>query len=119
MVTRRDFLKTMTMASAGLAAGAGEILNAQTLSSSKNKNEKVKIAYVGIGNRGQQIIEDFARTGMVEVVALCDVDMGAKHTQKVIGMYPNPCLSEVAVLRGVYKCLYPIYANAVRYSCVQ
>ena len=85
MVTRRDFLKTMTMASAGLAAGAGEILNAQTLSSSKNKNEKVKIAYVGIGNRGQQIIEDFARTGMVEVVALCDVDMGAKHTQKVIG----------------------------------
>ena len=29
MVTRRDFLKTMTMASAGLAAGAGEILNAQ------------------------------------------------------------------------------------------
>ena len=89
MVTRRDFLKTMTMASAGLAAGAGEILNAQTLSSSKNKNEKVKIAYVGIGNRGQQIIEDFARTGMVEVVALCDVDMGAKHTQKVIGMYPK------------------------------
>ena len=77
------------MASAGLAAGAGEILNAQTLSSSKNKNEKVKIAYVGIGNRGQQIIEDFARTGMVEVVALCDVDMGAKHTQKVIGMYPS------------------------------
>ena len=77
------------MASAGLAAGAGEILNAQTLSSSKNKNEKVKIAYVGIGNRGQQIIEDFARTGMVEVVALCDVDMGAKHTQKVIGMYPK------------------------------
>ncbi|SQC92919.1 dehydrogenase [Bacteroides thetaiotaomicron] len=59
------------MASAGLAAGAGEILNAQTLSSSKTKNEKVKIAYVGIGNRGQQIIEDFARTGMVEVVALC------------------------------------------------
>ena len=36
------------MASAGLAAGAGEILNAQTLSSSKNKNEKVKIAYVSV-----------------------------------------------------------------------
>lgn len=26
---------------------------------------------------------------MVEVVALCDVDMGAKHTQKVISMYPK------------------------------
>lgn len=45
------------MASAGLAAGAGEILNAQTLSSSKNKNEKVKIAYVGIGNRGSKLLK--------------------------------------------------------------
>ena len=76
------------MASAGLAAGAGEILNHKHCHLQK-QNEKVKIAYVGIGNRGQQIIEDFARTGMVEVVALCDVDMGAKHTQKVIGMYPK------------------------------
>ena len=89
MVTRRDFLKTMTLASAGLAVGSGEILNAHNLSSLKDRKEKVKIAYVGIGNRGQQIIEDFARTDMVEVVALCDVDMGAKHTQKVISMYPK------------------------------
>ena len=46
MVTRRDFLKTMSMASAGLAMGAGDVLNAQTLSSKKAKGEKVKIAYV-------------------------------------------------------------------------
>ena len=89
MVTRRDFLKTMSMASAGLAMGAGDVLNAQTLSSKKAKGEKVKIAYVGIGNRGGQIISDFERTGMVEVVALCDVDMGAKHTQKVMAKYPK------------------------------
>lgn len=49
----------------------------------------MKIAYIGIGNRGEQIIEDFARTGMVEVVALCDVDMGAKHTQKIMAKYPK------------------------------
>ena len=89
MVTRRDFLKTMSMASAGLAMGAGDVLNAKTLSSKKAKGEKVKIAYVGIGNRGGQIISDFERTGMVEVVALCDVDMGAKHTQKVMAKYPK------------------------------
>ena len=65
MVTRRDFLKTMSIASAGLALGAGDILNAQILSSKKVRGEKVKIAYVGIGNRGEQIIGDFARTGMV------------------------------------------------------
>ena len=89
MTTRRDFLKTMSLASAGLALGSGELLNAQTISSKKGRNEKVKIAYIGIGNRGDQIIQDFARTGMVEVVALCDVDMGAKHTRKVMGMYPK------------------------------
>ena len=66
MVTRRDFLKTMSMASAGLALGTGDLLHAQTASPKKGRGDKVKIAYIGIGNRGEQIIEDFARTGMVE-----------------------------------------------------
>lgn len=89
MTTRRDFLKTMTMASAGLALGAGDILANPTFASQRKITDKVKIAYVGIGNRGEQIIGDFARTGMVEVVALCDVDMGAPHTQKVMNLYPK------------------------------
>lgn len=89
MTTRRDFLKTMTMASAGLALGSGDILANPTFVSQRKTTDKVKIAYVGIGNRGEQIIGDFARTGMVEVVALCDVDMGAPHTQKVMNLYPK------------------------------
>ncbi len=47
------------------------------------------MAYIGIGNRGEQVIADFARTGMVEVVALCDVDMGAPHTVNAINRYPH------------------------------
>lgn len=90
MTTRRDFLKTMTMASAGLALGTGDLLGAPiSVSQRKAAADKVKIAYVGIGNRGEQIIGDFARTGMVEVVALCDVDMECPHTQKVMNMYPK------------------------------
>lgn len=90
MTTRRDFLKTMSVASAGIALGSNGILNAATnMPGQKPKGEKVKIAYIGIGNRGEQIIEAFHATDMVDVVALCDVDMGAKHTQKVIGMYPK------------------------------
>ena len=90
MTTRRDFLRTMSVASAGIALGSNGILNAAThMSQQKPKGEKVKIAYIGIGNRGMQIIEHFAETQMVDVVALCDVDMGAPHTQKVIGMYPK------------------------------
>ena len=80
----------MSVASAGIALGSNGILNATThMPDQKPKGEKVKIAYIGIGNRGMQIIEHFAETQMVDVVALCDVDMGAPHTQKVIGMYPK------------------------------
>ena len=90
MASRRDFLKTMMVASAGLAVGGRpSLLYGQDVKNAKTKGEKVKIAYIGIGNRGQQIIEAFDKTGMVEVVALCDVDMGAKHTQKVMAMYPQ------------------------------
>ncbi|MBR3682824.1 MAG: Gfo/Idh/MocA family oxidoreductase [Tidjanibacter sp.] len=89
MASRRDFLKTMMMASAGLAVSGPSLLYGQEAKSTKNKGEKVKIAYIGIGNRGRQIIEAFDKTGMVEVIALCDVDMGAKHTQKVMAMYPQ------------------------------
>lgn len=77
------------MASAGLAVSGPSLLYGQEAKSTKNKGEKVKIAYIGIGNRGRQIIEAFDKTGMVEVIALCDVEMGAKHTQKVMAMYPQ------------------------------
>lgn len=91
MTTRRDFLKTMSLASAGLALGAGDALASSATFAPQQKKamDKVKIAYIGIGNRGEQIIGDFERTGMVEVVALCDVDMGAPHTQKVMAEYPK------------------------------
>ena len=90
MTTRRDFLKTMTMASAGLALGTGDVLaNPTSFAAQRKVTDKVKIAYIGIGNRGEQIINDFARTGMVEVIALCDVDMGAAHTQKIMNKYPK------------------------------
>ena len=48
MVTRRDFLKTMSMASAGLALGTGDLLHAQTASPKTGRGDKVKIAYIGI-----------------------------------------------------------------------
>lgn len=89
MVTRRNFLKTVAMTSAGLAVGATDILNAKSYRNVVGAGRKVNIAYIGIGNRGEQIINDFEKTGMVNVVALCDVDMGAPHTQKVMGKYPK------------------------------
>lgn len=89
MLTRRNFLKTIALTSAGLAAGGNELLNAKSYRQVANAGKKVNIAYVGIGNRGLQVIEEFEKTGLANVVALCDVDLGAKHTLKAIGMYPK------------------------------
>ena len=44
MTTRRDFLKTMTMASAGLAFGAGDVLGARASTTQRKVTDKVKIA---------------------------------------------------------------------------
>ena len=77
------------MASAGLAVGSLNPLSAESYSRVAGANRKVNIAYIGIGNRGQQIIRDFEKTGLVNVVALCDVDMGAKQTLFATGKYPK------------------------------
>lgn len=89
MVTRRNFLKTAAIASAGLAAGGVNAMSAESYNRVVGANRKVNIAYIGIGNRGEQIINDFAKTELVNVVALCDVDMGAKQTQKIMAKYPK------------------------------
>lgn len=92
MSTRRDFLKQMGMATAGLTmAGVPNLMATPVTSKEREaaKSEKVKIAYIGIGNQGAWDIEQFEKTGLVDVVALCDIDLGAQHTEKVLNMYPN------------------------------
>ena len=89
MTTRRNFLKTICYAAAGAAVGARPFEAGAKAFPAEKSPDKVKVAYIGIGNRGEQVIADFARTGMVEVVALCDVDMGAPHTVNAINRYPH------------------------------
>ena len=88
MLNRRDFLKSMAVASAGVALTPGEILGKESfvggMAAAKPRGEKVKIAFVGIGNRGEQIINDFTKTGMIDVVALCDVDIDGPQCKKVL-----------------------------------
>lgn len=95
MTTRRNFLKQMSLATAGLAVGGAPVFGSSaqpTWAGSTTKtagNDKVKIAFIGIGNRGEQNITEFEKTGMIEVVALCDVDMGNKQTLPVKNRYPK------------------------------
>lgn len=52
-------------------------------------NSKVNLALIGIGNRGNEVAKQFINTGLCNIVALCDTDMGAKHTQEIESMCPG------------------------------
>ncbi len=65
-INRRSFLKTSA------AIGAAATLSAPNILRARNLNERLNIAMIGIGNRGQR------NTGYFEaenIVALCDVNM--------------------------------------------
>lgn len=64
---------------------AGEIIRRASVAPS----DKVNMAFCGIGHRGGSIMGDFLSTGLVNPVALCDVDMGAPHTLKRIEENPD------------------------------
>jgi predicted dehydrogenase len=91
MITRRNFLKTAAIASAGIAAG-GFKLNAMDAAGQKHvmgANKRVNVAFIGIGHRGEQVLEEVEKSQLANIVALCDVDMGAPHTQKSMAQYPK------------------------------
>lgn len=52
-------------------------------------SERVNLACVGIGNRGTEVIKALHATGLANVVALCDTDMGAPHTLKTLKAFPD------------------------------
>lgn len=89
--SRRLFLKQAAALSATVAIPSfwTPKANAMPGAARVSANDKVNLALIGIGNRGNEITKDFVKTGMCNIVALCDVDMGAPHTQEVISMFPN------------------------------
>ena len=49
----------------------------------------MKLALVGIANRGLQNAVAIDETGLAEVTCLCDVNMGDPQTEEVISMFPG------------------------------
>lgn len=70
----------LTKAVSGLSAPAAGLSGA---------NERVNLACIGIGNQGGSDVFSFYKTGLCNIVALCDVDMGAPQTQKVLAQFPD------------------------------
>ena len=96
-ISRRAFLKDAAVAGAAAAVVPSVFVSCKGTDAKKaprkqrvfGPNDKVNIAFIGIGNRGNEDIHCFEDTGMCNVVALCDVDMGSEPTQEVINMYPD------------------------------
>lgn len=82
-IGRRSFLKS------ALAAGAFPLLPGCFSAKAYRANSKVRLACCGIGGMGENDVRAFAETGLCDIVALCDVDLGAKHTQESLGKFPT------------------------------
>lgn len=91
-ISRRLFLKqTLALSATAVIPSIWTPAKGRTLPTSPfvSANDRVNIAFIGIGNRGGEIAKELYNTGLCNVVALCDVDMGAPHTQEIISMFPD------------------------------
>lgn len=70
--SRREFLKKSAMTATGLTVGLSS-LNASVFANAAGANEKVRVGFIGMGNRGTQLLKRFMVNDDMEVAALCDV----------------------------------------------
>jgi predicted dehydrogenase len=89
-LSRRNFLKTAGLGTAGVLLGVQGLSAAEKPApQTPKKGAKVRLAAVGIANRGKQIIDEFDRTGLCEFTALCDVDPESKESRESIANHPK------------------------------
>ena len=55
------------------AAAAAATLAAPAIASAAGANDKIRVGFIGIGNRGSQLLQGFLAQNDCQVVALCDV----------------------------------------------
>ncbi|MCX5646385.1 MAG: Gfo/Idh/MocA family oxidoreductase [Phycisphaerae bacterium] len=72
VTTRRQFLRNSTSATAGVALGLN-LFGTPAMRSVRGANEKIRVGFIGVGNRGSQLLQGFMAQDNVDIVALCDV----------------------------------------------
>ncbi|HWS01754.1 MAG TPA: Gfo/Idh/MocA family oxidoreductase [Prolixibacteraceae bacterium] len=70
--SRRDFIAKSTLAVSGIGAGLNS-LGSPGLNRTIGPNDKIRMGFIGIGNRGSQLLELFMQNKDVEIAALCDI----------------------------------------------
>lgn len=69
---RRDFLKSAAVLTAGLTTSTS-MFGSTTISQRTGVSDKIRIGFIGIGNRGSELLGLFMQQPDCEVVALCDI----------------------------------------------
>ena len=82
-LSRRSFMKS------ALAAGAFPLLPGCFSSRGYLANSRVRLACCGIGGMGGNDIRQLYATGLCDIVALCDTDLGAEHTAGNLKKFPK------------------------------
>ena len=68
-ISRRTFTKAGAVATLGLtAASAGRVLGA---------NDRIRVGFIGVANRGSQLLDAFKSHEQAEIAALCDINEAA------------------------------------------
>jgi predicted dehydrogenase len=71
-LTRRSFIAKSAIATAGATIGL-ESMALSPLRKKTGPNDKIRMGFIGVGNRGTQLMTMFMGNDDVEVAALCDV----------------------------------------------
>ena len=71
--TRREFLAATGLLTAGLSLGVKSGLSAGAYGRISGANNKIRMGFIGVGNRGSQLLNLFMVQPDLEVAALCDV----------------------------------------------
>jgi len=69
---RRAFLATAATTAAGISLGV-PTFSAPMINPVRGANDKIRMGFIGVGNRGTQLMRNFMDNEDVEVAALCDV----------------------------------------------
>lgn len=72
ILPRRQFIKNSALATAGLtlASSTAPVLG---LGAVRGANERIRVGFIGVGNRGSELLHHFMDNKDVQVAALCDV----------------------------------------------
>ena len=70
--TRRRFLKNTTTSAAAVTLGLN-LVSGPLIGTARGANEKIRVGFIGVGNRGSQLLAGFLKQDDMEVAALCDV----------------------------------------------